>query len=193
MEGKRASGGWGACYQPCRWRACVHVGAESRPGVTTLLSACDEAGFRAAIAKGGNVKFAVDCPSIALTQAVTIGSGLTVAIDANGHTVTLDGQNHVRLFVVQGGKLTIDGLTLQHGLASGANGKNGAAGASGTVGADGKDGGTSSAGDCSPSGNRGADGGPGSAAKPGGKGGDGIPATAGGSASGGALLISAAP
>src|SRR4051812_30078864 len=90
----------------------------------TVLTTCDAAALAAAVTQGGTIQFAVDCPNLVLAGTLTVPATRTVDLQANGHAVTLNGNQH-RLFSVTGGKLAITGLTLTNGQVVGANGANG--------------------------------------------------------------------
>jgi hypothetical protein len=140
----------------------------------TTLTSCSWSALNAAVQVGGTVTFGVACPDLQFSQPIVIGSSLDVTIDANGHTVAFDGQGLTRLFGVEGGGLTIDGITLENGRVTGAPGAGGAAGAAGQAGA------SAPAADCGApgaNGSAGTDGDPGTVGSP------------GGSGSGGAILI----
>ncbi|MEO7297153.1 MAG: choice-of-anchor Q domain-containing protein [Verrucomicrobiota bacterium] len=88
-----------------------------------VVSTCDEAGLRAAIAGGGLVTFSCD-GTIALTNTITITN--TVILDGTGHNVIISGSNVVRIFSVNSGmSLTLRKLTLVDGYARGINGSGG--------------------------------------------------------------------
>src|SRR5688572_28265429 len=77
-----------------------------------------EANLRAGIDAGGAIVFNAD-GLIALTSPIVVTKD--VAIDATGHTVTVDGQNTTRIFEVNSGvRLTITNLTLANGRKQGA-------------------------------------------------------------------------
>ena len=143
--------------------------AEPAGALTRTLTTCDQASFKAAVAKGGTVLFGVPC-GLTLTSPVTIGSTLTVDIEGNGNSVHLSGGGSTRQFVVNGGNLTIGGIELQQGVVSASVGASGGPGGQGALGV---------------IGSTGAAGTPGGGGQPGGKG------RAGGLARGGAILISA--
>jgi hypothetical protein len=156
-----------------------------------LLTSCTFSALKAAVAAGGTVDYGANCssPPITFTSKLSVASGLTVDIEADGHTVTFDGADTVRLFQVTGGKLTIGGITLEDAVADGTNGQAGGNGATGTTGTSGGPGanGTNAT---SP----GANGGPGMPGVAGGKataGGMGVAGGGGTSAQGGALYITA--
>ncbi|MEU3690361.1 hypothetical protein [Streptomyces narbonensis] len=140
----------------------------------TTLTSCSEEAFRQAVLSGGTVLFGVDCAALALSRSVDIPASVSVVIDANGHNVVLDGLGLTRHFVVDGGQLTLRGVTLANGRAAGADGSGGVAGASGARGAAGVPGGEGDSGLCLTGGDVG---GPGAAGSAGGAGGSG---TAGG-------------
>jgi hypothetical protein len=76
----------------------------------------DLGSLNAALAGGGTVVCAFD-GAITLTNTLTITQD--TALDGTGHQVTLDGNNQVRLFVVNTNvTLTLMHLTLTHGLAT---------------------------------------------------------------------------
>src|SRR4051812_24096145 len=75
----------------------------------TALTNCTETSLRAAVAKGGTVQYSLNCDTV-LTKVISIPSTLVVTIDANGHSVNLDGGAAVRLFTVNGVRLTIVGI-----------------------------------------------------------------------------------
>lgn len=83
----------------------------------TSLSVCDEPSLRIAIQQGGRVVFNCDA-TIVLTESLVVTQ--QVVIEANGHQVTLDGNDQVRILTVtSGAELTLDHLTLMHGLSRG--------------------------------------------------------------------------
>ena len=126
--------------------SAVTVAVAAGPAAAdSMLSSCAESDLDAAVAGGGTVLFGVDCV-VTLTSAVTIGAGLTVNIDGNGHQVTLDGADRTRHFIVAGGSLTLSHLTLRNGMVTGGVGPAGLPGPLGEnqnpgTGANGTDGG----------------------------------------------------
>jgi hypothetical protein len=64
------------------------------------VTVCDEPNLRTAIQSGGLVNFACD-GTIVLTNEITISQDTT--LDANGHAVTISGNNAVRVFMVDSG------------------------------------------------------------------------------------------
>src|SRR5690242_16813201 len=156
------------------WCGPSALAAVSGPAVATVLTSCSFPALKSAVAAGGTVDYGVSCtsPPVSFTSTITVPTGLSVDIEASGHTVTFDGGAKVRLFQVTGGRLTIGGISLnsaQVSTASGKAGSNGAAGAAGSSGAAGANGANGS----SP----GANGGPG---QPGGAGGAATAGQAGG-------------
>ncbi len=126
---------------------------------------------------------------MAFTSALSIPTGLSMDVEANGHTVVFDGGGAVQLFRVTGGQLTIGGISLINGAVRGGVGRAGGFGGTGTNGTAGATGGNGANGSTP-----GASGGP---AQPGGS---GAAATGGASGSnggkgkparGGALYIAA--
>ena len=97
----------------------VKGGAETPKGTTTLHS-CTWSALEGAIVKGGTVVFACS-GTIAPTTAITVSRAEKLVLDAAGESVVLmghelkstGGTNTVRLFVVDGGSLTLDHLTLE--------------------------------------------------------------------------------
>jgi parallel beta-helix repeat protein/predicted outer membrane repeat protein len=58
-----------------------------------------------------------------ITVPSTITTGITLTIDANGHNVTLDGADSVRVIQVNGpGNLTLKGMTIAHGSSAAGGG-----------------------------------------------------------------------
>jgi hypothetical protein len=115
------------------------------PAVATVLNSCSFAALKTAVAAGGTVDYGVDCqsPPVSFTSTITVPAGLSVDIEANGHSVTFDGGAKVRLLEVTGGRLTVGGISLdnaQAATASGTAGSNGAAGVTGAPGAAGANG-----------------------------------------------------
>src|SRR4051794_23429996 len=115
--------------------AQLSVGAASVHAATTTLDTCDPTAFRQAVVAGGTVKFAVDCPALAVNPEIVIPSGLDITISANGHGVVLDGQRANRHFRVHGGRLAIDGVTLSGGWVVANDGTSGSPGDAGLPGA----------------------------------------------------------
>lgn len=88
------------------------------PGAT--ISVCDEASLRSAVSAGGNIVFECD-GIISLSQTLVVSND--VSLDANGHAVTISGNNQVRVFWVNPVRsLTLRGLTIADGLYAGTNG-----------------------------------------------------------------------
>lgn len=111
-----------------------------------VVTSCDDASLRAAIAARPVVRIACD-GVIVLTNPIVIGA--STWIDASDRTVTLSGSNAVRLFHVQpGASLSLLHLTLADGLATGTNGAVGQPGGPGIGGAVRNDGGILVANDC---------------------------------------------
>jgi hypothetical protein len=94
--------------------------AVARPqpaGAAGVVSECTEAALRAALEGGGLVTFISGCDWIVLTSQLEINADTT--IDGGG-AVTLDGGVVTRLIAVNSGAdLTLSGLTLTRGRASG--------------------------------------------------------------------------
>jgi alpha-tubulin suppressor-like RCC1 family protein len=91
----------------------------------TIVTQCTEAALRAAVARGGLVVYRTDCEPILLTAPIVIAKNTSVQIDGGIHSVQIDGGNATRLFTVTGGSLTLRRISLQHGVAKGATGKDG--------------------------------------------------------------------
>src|SRR3954468_415730 len=111
-EARRRDRGWAVALVAA---AVALLVLAPRAHATTITS-CSDSSLRSAVAAGGTVAFGVDCTDLVLSRTITIPAGLTVDIQANRHTVALDGGNAVRHFVVKGGTLSITGLTLENGL-----------------------------------------------------------------------------
>src|SRR5262245_4959182 len=97
------------------------IGVAPAGHASGTVATCADASLRAAVAAGGTVTFGVDCNDLVLSSEIVIPAGRVVDIEANGHSVTLDGNGATRLFRVTGGRLTIGGLLLQGGTVRGAN------------------------------------------------------------------------
>ena len=134
------------------------LGGATPARADTTLTSCAPPEFAAAVAAGGIVRFAVDCPTLIPATTTTVGAGKVLVIEGDGHTVTLRGANQRRLFRVTGGQLTVRGVTLQGGAAVGANGAAGTPGTAGIAGASGSSGVTGSAGVAGTSGGAGRNG-----------------------------------
>ena len=81
-----------------------------------IVTVCDEAHLLAALAGGGMVTFTCS-GTITLTSTITIAADTT--IDGSGQTVTISGNNAVRVFWVNSGvALTLNELTVANGNAS---------------------------------------------------------------------------
>ena len=81
-----------------------------------VVSVCDEAHLRAALAGGGTVTFTCS-GTITLTAEITIAADTT--IDGTGQAVTISGNNAVRVLAVNSGvRLNVDGLTVANGYVS---------------------------------------------------------------------------
>jgi uncharacterized delta-60 repeat protein len=88
------------------------------PGVVTNAT---QAGLEAALASGGPVTFGLN-GVIPLTKTIVITADAT--LDASGRSITLDGQNAVRHFVVtNGATLRLVNLKLSNGWYAGADGQ----------------------------------------------------------------------
>ena len=172
------------------WWGPPALAASGGPAVAKVLTTCSFSALKSAVAAGGSVDYGTNCqsPPVSFASTISVPSGLTVNIEANGHSVTFDGGAKVRLFEVTGGKLTIGGITLSNAEVSTANGKAGSTGGTGKTGPAGATGANGA------NGSPGANGGPGHAGGGGGKPTAGQPGGAGQSAklaSGAALLITA--
>lgn len=112
---------------------------ENSSGTTTTLRTCTWSALESAIAKGGTVIFACS-GTIAPTTAITVSGTENLTLDAAGESVVLmghelknsGGTNTVRLFVVEGGSLTLDHLALEDSQVAPPAGQNGTAGMAGT-------------------------------------------------------------
>ena len=87
---------------------------------SNLVTACNEAGLRAAMALGGVVRF---CCNGTITLSNTIDVATDVILDASEHDVVISGNNAVRLFSVRPSvSLTMTNLLLANGRHQGTNG-----------------------------------------------------------------------
>ncbi len=95
-----------------------------------VVTVCDEAHLLAALAGGGTVTFACS-GTIVLTATITIAAD--TAVDGSGQSVTISGNNLVRVFAVNSGvTLSLDRLTVANGH-SYSDGGAGIANSGGTV------------------------------------------------------------
>jgi hypothetical protein len=83
------------------------------------VTVCDETNLRAALSGGGTVLFGCD-------GTVVLGKPLTIAtntiLDGNGRTVTISGNNAVRVFYVNPGvRFTVRNVTIANGAVIGTN------------------------------------------------------------------------
>jgi len=89
------------------------------------------------VASGGTFVFACS-GTIELEQTLIVAAGANVTLDSGGKLVLIErdfnAQTPYRLFDVQGGTLSLKGLTLQNGLDAGSNGGNGTNGTPGDYG-----------------------------------------------------------
>src|SRR3954454_5192618 len=108
----RRSGAVAAVVLLATW---VAAAAGSGP---TVLTTCSASTLATAVGHGGTIDFGVDCPNLVLSRTLTVPAGRTVDLEANGHSVSLNG-NQRRLFSVTGGTLTIGGITLVNGFVAG--------------------------------------------------------------------------
>jgi hypothetical protein len=94
----------------------VAGGISLRDGTAAVVTPCDEAGLRAAIAEGGVVTFGCS-GTITLTQAITITTN--VVLNGVGAQVTLSGGDKTRLFNVSPGVVfELQSLRLTRGIAT---------------------------------------------------------------------------
>jgi hypothetical protein len=97
----------------------VFLGCVSGLSAATV-TVCNEAGLRSALAGGGTVVFACD-GTIPLSNTLTIARN--TVLDGNGHSVTISGNNAVRVFLVNTGvSFTLQNLTVANGRVVGTNG-----------------------------------------------------------------------
>lgn len=116
------------------------AGPSAGPVALATIGTCSEAALAKAVSKGGTVTFGLSCSDHKFTTPIAIPFSLRVTITSAGHTVLLGGQAKTQLFVVTGGILTLKGLTLEDGKASGRTGSNGKAGGAGAPGSAGGNG-----------------------------------------------------
>src|SRR5690349_15006545 len=84
----------------------------------TTLTTCTPSDYDAAVAAGGTVTFAVDCPNLIPTVPASVPAGKVLDVEGNGHSVALNGGGKRRLFTVSGGSLTVRGVTIRSGAAA---------------------------------------------------------------------------
>ena len=85
-----------------------------------IVSVCDEAHLRTALSGGGTVTFSCS-GTITLTAEITIAADTT--INGSGQTVTISGNNAVRVFTVNSGvALNLNEVTIANGSAGSGNG-----------------------------------------------------------------------
>ena len=88
--------------------------------IRAQTTVCDAPGLAAAVAAGGSIGFGCD-GTIVLPQTLVIAQD--TQIDGTGHTVTLSGNNQVRVFYVNPGvHFTLRNLTVANGSYLGTNG-----------------------------------------------------------------------
>jgi hypothetical protein len=133
----------------------VHLGLQ--PPSAGALTQCTEAALIDAIGSGGTVDYGTNCTSVLFTKAIPIASSESVTINGDGYAVAFNGQEETQLFVVTGGSLTLEELTLENGQATGSTGSSGSSGIAG---------GTGAVGGVGTSGGPGVDGGPGVRERP---------------------------
>src|SRR5579864_5096180 len=93
------------------WRADVADAATS-----TTLTDCSFNALAKAVAAGGTVGYGADCANVTFSRTLTVTALSGVDIEGQGHQVVFDGHGAVRLFEVNGGTLTINGVTLESGV-----------------------------------------------------------------------------
>src|SRR2546427_12151367 len=87
--------------------------ADGRIHASGTVTACNEASLDAALSGGGTVTFACD-GTITITTTKTVS--LDTILDASGHSVTISGNNAVRLFIVNPAvNFSVYNLTLANG------------------------------------------------------------------------------
>ena len=85
-----------------------------------VVTVCDEAHLLTALEGGGTVTFTC---SGTIVLAATITIAVDTTIDGSGQDVAISGNNAVRVFIVElGVTLSLDSLTVAHGLATNDNG-----------------------------------------------------------------------
>jgi hypothetical protein len=116
-------------------------------GAASIISSCTPAAVQHALTTGGPWKFTcsgtISVPQVggAFTP-FTVAAGTTVALNATGHTVVLDGEGSASVLTMAAkAQVTLTGLTIFAGLATGTSGTDGPAGTTGTTGKNGAGGG----------------------------------------------------
>ena len=74
------------------WGPAV-LAATGGPAVAKVLTSCSFTALKNAVAAGGTVDYGVNCQSspVPFTATITVPAGRTVDVEANGHSVALDG------------------------------------------------------------------------------------------------------
>ena len=106
--------------------------ASAEPAGQNFSSCPTEAQLESAVAAHGTITFELSC-TVAFSSAIAVGSG-TTDIEGDGFSVTFTGGGSTRFFTQSGGNLTLGGVALEGGLATGASGANGSGGSEGSVG-----------------------------------------------------------
>ena len=97
------------------WSAGPSIAAT--PAQVSVVKSCDFSKLASAISRHGTID--LDCNgTITFPKTLVISSGKTT-INAAGHSVIFDGGGSVQLFKLEGGQLTLVGLTLRDATVSG--------------------------------------------------------------------------
>src|SRR4051812_2626999 len=109
---------------------CAGAGGSAAYAAPSTVSTCTTAALQAAVAAGGDWVFGCDGtiftkdpppasgspPDTQFQQPFALSPGETLTLDANGHSVAIDGNSFSRLFLVPAGAvLRMRGLTLADG------------------------------------------------------------------------------
>ena len=138
--GAGLNGGRERRHLPGRWRLVgIAVGVGALVGTLpafangpTMITSCSQSAVEAGISQGGTVEFAQNC-EVELSSTLSL-KNLNVDLQANGHTVVLNGEDAVRIMSISGGNVTIGGIDFFHGEVAGTPGAAGAAPRPGTAG-----------------------------------------------------------
>jgi len=116
----------GLCLLVC---LCLALGGQARSAhaqATLIVTNCsNDSQLQADVSTansdnaGDTITFACS-GDIPLTSTLTINGSMT--LDGNGQSVTLDGQHQMQVLVINGGGLTLKGLTIANGLCDGCDG-----------------------------------------------------------------------
>lgn len=96
------------------------------------ITQCTEEAVKQATSAGGSVVFGQDC-DIPFTSTLVLKK-INLDLEANGHSVTFEGGGAVRIMSIEGGQVTLGGVTFRNGAAQGSPGARGSGSAAGKSG-----------------------------------------------------------